>query len=71
LQVVLFENRAQLQGEWWGKDGDGIRIQKMLDPRSNRWVGGITKLSSDHDPPNTIQPLFEYPSETHLGELHK
>jgi hypothetical protein len=70
LQVKALPDRIQLQGEWWANETNGVRLVK--DPQN---LGAIIatyggdKLSWDEVP--EIKPMFQYPSETHLGQLAK
>ncbi len=68
LQVRLYQDRVQLLGEWWGTDGTGARIIKAKN-ESGKMVGAFEMLTPSYNPPNPIEPLFEYPSETHLGQF--
>ena len=67
LQVRILTDRIQIQGEWWDLKGNG-----------SRWVGekngpgSILTMHSDSIPVEPhIEPIFEYPSETHFGKLRK
>lgn len=68
LQVQLFPDRIQLQGEWWGSNGNGVRIMDNPDPEhpGTRMIQ-LNKENSFNLP--EISPLFDYPSALHLGEL--
>ncbi len=63
LQVKLFTNGIQLQGEWYREDGRRVRFQAFSDQ------GGVTILGpfGRDDPP--IQNRFKYPSSEHWGEF--
>jgi hypothetical protein len=72
LQVRVLSDRIQLQGEWWSKDGFGVRFVKIPDPVTGAMGGGITKLSIAINPDEPhIDPIFEYPSDSHFGQLRK
>jgi hypothetical protein len=64
LQIKILPDRIQIFGEWWDQDGRGIRVT------GNGNEVAIVMLSRDVNPPTPkIEPMFRYPSETHLGEL--
>jgi hypothetical protein len=68
LQVKILPDRIQLHGEWWGENGQGVRA--MRHPEG----GGALFLPLHANIPDTgpfIEPLFQYPSELHFGELRK
>jgi len=69
LQVRALPDRIQLQGEWWDNTGHGIRLVKNDNslPRG----GSILRLNrvNNLNPPPHIEPIFEYPSDTHLGKM--
>jgi hypothetical protein len=70
LQVRALPDRIQIQGEWWMDEVNGVRFVK--DPKGSGAF--MTKFGTAYRPehaPATIQPLFVYPSQTHLGELRK
>jgi hypothetical protein len=69
LQVKALPDRIQLQGEWWNEQGKGFRIAKNPDSSSN-WLGVFKVLSQESglDEPR-IEPIFQYPSDSHFGEL--
>jgi hypothetical protein len=69
LQVRALPDRIQLQGEWWEK-GEGFRLVKTVDPCSGKTGGLFVPLTKDNDHDEArIEPLFEYPSELHFGQL--
>jgi len=72
LQVKALEDRIQLQGEWWNANGQGIRFVKGREPVTGQMMAAFARLDAAHDPDEPkIQPLFEYPSNLHFGELKK
>jgi hypothetical protein len=68
LQIKLLSDRLQLQGEWWKDEINGVGLFKTRDN------GGIIAIFGTgfkrKDAPE-IEPLFVYPSDSHLGELRK
>lgn len=71
LQVKILPDRIQLQGEWWGEN-QGMRILKGPSRITGK-IGGILKpLTKEYNPEQpAIEPMFEYPSELHFGELRR
>jgi len=68
LQVRLVNDRVQLQGEWWNSSGRGVRLVKSPDPSH---PGGLVVFLRTGNEAPQVQPMFEYPSDLHLGELAK
>jgi hypothetical protein len=70
LQVKALKDRVQLQGLWWIDMGppNGIR---QLTVRENPEGGAQFIISPEDASPPPIVPMFEYPSDRHLGELRK
>jgi hypothetical protein len=68
LQMKLLLDRVQLQGEWWKDEINGFGLFK-----ANNNGGYITIFGPRFKRENApmIEPLFVYPSDTHLGELRK
>ncbi len=63
LQIKILPDRIKILGEWWDRDGRGIRIA------GNGNEVAMVILSHDTNTPfPKIEPMFRYPSETHLGE---
>jgi hypothetical protein len=72
LQVRVLPDRIQLQGIWWIDMGPPNGVRQLVV----RYVPGeagaqfvIAPADQLDTPP--IFPIFEYPSENHLGELRK
>ena len=66
LQVTLYRNKIQLQGEWHTSLGQGERLESVPG------YGGITLWLKPEDEkkfPFLIKPMFAYPSSQHWGEL--
>ena len=69
LQVKLLPDVVQIQGEWYGSRGNGIRIVESTN------LSGMSVVSFVHLPETTsspgpkIAPIFVYPSDGHLGQL--
>jgi hypothetical protein len=63
LQVKVLADRIQIQGEWWGDDIHGFRLVK----------NSLLIFGPNFRPPQEpeIEPMFVYPSDSHLGELRK
>lgn len=68
LQVRLLADRVQLQGEWWNQFRRGLRVIKSDDPAHN---GGLMKWLPQNEDFRYVEPVFEYPSSEHWGELRK
>jgi hypothetical protein len=70
LKTRVFQDRVQIEGEWWNEDGLGIRMLRPYpyDPIATGPVFVISKQSNMPDEPS-IQDMFQYPAKDHLGEL--
>jgi hypothetical protein len=76
LQVKILENIVQLQGSWWvdlGPPNGKFRLVIREAPPSE--LQGNFSAQIIMCPPadaacGQIAPIFEYPSDLHLGELH-
>jgi len=67
LQIVGGPPRVQLQGEWWDNQGNGMRVLKTKDgERGETAFLGQRYQKNDQ----LIEPMFEYPSRTQLGNYH-
>lgn len=65
LQVRLFSDRVQLQGEWWNDNGIGLRLVRV-----SKGVGKFANLTRSHDPDEPhIELIFKYPNTENLGTL--
>ena len=74
LQVKVLTDRVQLQGLWWIDMGppNGIRQLTVRETPPENPEGGAQFIISPQDAsPPPIEPMFEYPSDRHLGELRK
>ncbi len=69
LQIRLKEDRVQLQGKFYDKDGNGFVIAE--NPKQNGSKGGIIGFTNEKGGKLTpdIKPIFQYPSELHFGKL--
>ena len=69
LQIRVLPDRVQLQGNFYDGQGHGFGIGKIKDPNTGE-VHGIWVKSGPENPTLelTIEPMFRYPSEFHLGE---
>jgi hypothetical protein len=70
LKTVLFEDRVQIEGEWWNEEGLGIR---MLSPPHKPEISDsqYVKLNPVVDPDDPkISEMFQYPSYSHFSELN-
>ncbi len=69
LQVKLIEDRVQFQGKFYDSRGNGVAFGKVRG--SDGKIGGCIEITGTARPNLTlhIEPIFEYPSELHLGEL--
>jgi hypothetical protein len=74
LQVVVLSNRIQIQGAWplgpkWKPSGAAWVIIRQ-DPAHQSEAQFVILPTNPKDWPE-IKPMFEYPSERHLGEIRK
>ncbi len=73
LQVRLLPDRAQVNGIFYGPDGNGVAIlpPRPLRPGDDSWIGSAYVMLGKENPPpiDTIEALFVYPSHSHLGEF--
>jgi hypothetical protein len=75
LQVKLLENIVQLQGSWWvdlGPPNGKLRLVIREAPPSElqgNFSAQIIVCPSADAVCGQIAPIFEYPSDLHLGEL--
>jgi hypothetical protein len=67
LQIKALPDRIQLQGEWWNSSGIGIRIVKNPFPGAGAMFVYLDAQSNLSLGP--ILPMFQYPSESHFGQL--
>ncbi len=64
FQVILIDNKVQLQGKFYNSTGNGWGIFGKKGGRGN-----ITPLGPNSPFPDVkIEPIFKYPSDLHLGE---
>jgi len=68
LQIKALPDLIQLQGEWWDNSGLGVRIMKNPDSTSGSALIQVFNAKADLNS-NPIVPMFQYPSESHLGQL--
>jgi hypothetical protein len=67
LQVKLVNSTVQLQGVFYASDGSGICIAQKETGDTIFQLLGL-----EYPTPNfKIEPIFEYPSDLHLGVLRK
>lgn len=68
LQIKIYPNTVQVQGEWWDNQGKGLRIVKS--PLKSK-PGGVVLPLSQRDRKNEvlIKPMFRYPSKYHWGKF--
>jgi hypothetical protein len=74
LQVRILSDRLQLRGEWRNRFGKTIEIGPCRDKGVVQnfdctLVFGPALPEAQNE--TFIEPLFEYPSSEHLGELRK
>jgi len=70
LQVRVLEDRIQLQGAWWWDMGPPNGIRRFWIWHDPTKSGAQIEVHPKGDPsPCNILPLFEYPSDQHLGQL--
>jgi hypothetical protein len=67
LQLKVLQHLVRIQGEWWDQSGHGVRI--VMSPYNNAvlFIKLAASMSNINDFP--ISPMFQYPSDLHLGEL--
>lgn len=71
FQAKIVGGVLQLQGEWYARDGTGVRLVQVLD---HPGVGAKLELSDERGafsrkPKIKIRELFKYPSRDFFGEL--
>jgi hypothetical protein len=66
LQVKVLEDRIQFQGKFYDSNGNGFALGKHESGK-----GGIIEMTGAKHPQlqMKIEPIFQYPSDNHLGEL--
>lgn len=69
LQVRLVGDRIQFQGKFYDSSGGGVAFGKMRGP--DEGIGGAIEITGPNHPRLllSIEPIFKYPSDLHLGEL--
>lgn len=66
LQIRLLDDRVQMNGIFYGSNGKGVAVF----PHPRNGAGSFVMLDKENQPdPNTLKPLFKYPSDLHLGEF--
>lgn len=68
LQVKVIGNRVQLQAKLWHSSGKGVMLVKSDDP-NKKGASFLPMGGGLPDVVRKIKPIFNYPSELHLGEL--
>jgi hypothetical protein len=71
LQVRALKDRVQLQGHWWIDLGPPNGIRQLTIRETPGGEGADFTLSSPDLSPPPIEPMFEYPSDGHPGELRQ
>lgn len=66
LQVALFVDRIQLQGEWHDQFGKGVRFMQVP---GNAEFSFWKDEQGEKESLGLIRPIFLYPSSTHWEEL--
>jgi hypothetical protein len=69
LQVKIISGTIQIQGEWWNTEGTGVRMMQLPDPKAGSLVVPMNRQNQHNE--SLIEPMFEYPSKDHWGELAK
>jgi hypothetical protein len=68
LQIRIFPNEVQVQGEWWDNQGKGLRIVKSpLELKPGALVLPLSQNNRKNDV--LIKPIFRYPSKYHWREF--
>ncbi len=67
LQVRILPGKIQIQGEWWDTQGSGVRMMQLPDPKAGSQVVRMNRQNQHNEA--LVQPMFEYPSKDHWGEL--
>jgi hypothetical protein len=66
LQVRLFSDRVQVQGEWWDNQGHGLRISASTDPKRGQVAPLGPQMKRNEA---LIAPMFKYPSKNFQGQF--
>jgi hypothetical protein len=62
LQVTIFQDKVQVQGEWHDQFGTGVRIMEVQGGGTyTRWLTPEQERKLEQ----LISPIFQYPSSTH------
>jgi hypothetical protein len=74
FQLRLLPDRAEIQAEWWNRDGRGKRIvQDKLTPDAldsdKKGLALLDLTPSYHPDEPAIKPIFRYPSKKYFGML--
>ena len=69
LQVRIFPDTVELQGEWWDTQGNGIRFLKPPGITPDAGAIVIPLGPRNQHTESLIQPIFQYPSKEHWREL--
>jgi hypothetical protein len=71
LQVRLMPDRVQIQGQWYGPNGEVMRLARAKSPNPTGMAEIVLVGAKSTDKPseNHIERMFKYPSDLHLGEL--
>jgi hypothetical protein len=67
LQAKILPGKIRIQGEWWDTQGSGVRMLQMPDPKMGSQVVHMNRQNQHNDA--LIEPMFEYSSKDHWGEL--
>jgi hypothetical protein len=71
LQVEIYDDRVQIQAEWWNEYGFGYRAFRPYPYDPIRTGPKLILMSPGFHPDNEqlmIQPIFLYPSRKYFGE---
>jgi hypothetical protein len=72
LQVRAFADHIQFQGVWWVERSanflEKTRIEILENKSARPWSAQIYVIPTNGSP-KPIDPVFNYPSAQHLGEL--
>lgn len=71
LQVRILKDRVILLGEWWDNQGNGVRLMRPVVTTPTKGSGIVRMNRQNQFLDLLVQPIFEYPSKDHWGEMKK
>jgi hypothetical protein len=71
LKTAVFDDRLQIEGEWWNEDEVGWRMLRPYPYDKVKRGPVFVKMSPSFDPDEpSIREMFLYPSRLHFGEYN-